>query len=118
MKKHDYILIAGVLLAAIVLLFVFGHFTSGKGAMVEVSVDGKVTGRYSLQAEQTIRIQNTNTLEIKDGKADMIDANCPDQLCVTQKAISRDGESLICLPNQVIVTVVGGEKSGEDIIAN
>lgn len=118
MKKHDYILIAGVLLAAVVLLFAFGHFTGGEGAIVEVSVDGKVTGRYSLKEDQTIRIQNSNTLEIKDGKADMTDADCPDGLCVTQKAISKDGESLICLPNKVIVTVVGGEKTDEDIVVN
>ena len=47
----------------------------------------------------------------------MEDADCPDQICVNHRAISRDGESIICLPNQTIVTIRGGEEPEVDEIA-
>ena len=60
----------------------------------------------------------TNTLTIAERKADMTDADCPDLLCVHQKAISKDGETIVCLPNKVVVTVISSEKSDMDAVAN
>lgn len=47
---------------------------------------------------------------IRDGKADMKEADCPDKLCVHQKAISAENESIVCLPNRVVVTVTNSKK--------
>ena len=52
------------------------------------------------------------------GKAKMTDADCPDQLCVHQKAASKNHESIICLPNKVVVEVDGSEESEFDAVAN
>lgn len=52
----------------------------------------------------------------KGGVADMTSADCPDHLCVKQKAISKEGESIICLPNKVVVTVKSDTKSDIDSI--
>ena len=93
---------------------------SGDGAdTVTVKVDGKVTGTYPLAKDQKIRINGgTNILTIKNGKAKMTDADCPDQLCVHQKAASKNHESIICLPNKVVVEVDGSEESEFDAVAN
>lgn len=118
MKKNDFLLIGFIiLLAAAVLGY---HYLKGKSenADVVVTVDGKKYGTYDLSANRTIDINGTNTLQIKNGKADMIHANCPDQLCVHQRAISRDGESIICLPNKVVVTIKGGKDRELDAVAN
>ena len=56
--------------------------------------------------------KTTNLLVIKDGKADVTEADCPDKLCVHQKAISKTNETIVCLPNKVVVQVIGtGEVS-------
>lgn len=55
---------------------------------------------------------------IKDGKADITEADCPDKVCVKQKPISKAGESLVCLPNKIIITVVEGEENELDGVAN
>ena len=47
---------------------------------------------------------------IEDGSVRMEWADCPDQLCVQHRGISRDGESIICLPNQIVISV---ESAGE-----
>lgn len=118
MKKKDWLLIIIVLAVAGT---GFGiHTMNGKkdAGFVTVTVDGKVQGVYSLDEEQTIDINHTNTLVIKDGKADMTAADCPDKLCVHQKAISRRNESIICLPNKVIVEVTSGEEGELNAVAN
>ena len=92
------------------------------GTEVVISVDGSEFGRYPLASEQEVEITNssgdvTNHLVIKNGKADMTDAACPDHLCVRQKAISHQGETIVCLPNKVVVSIEGGEEAPIDTVA-
>ena len=48
----------------------------------------------------------------------MIRADCPDQLCVKQKAVSKNKESIICLPNKIIVEVDSHKNSQYDAVSN
>ena len=48
-----------------------------------------------------------NRLLISNQTANMVWADCPDQICVHQAPISHVGETIICLPNRVVVTIVG-----------
>ena len=95
-------------------------YIGGRGAnRVVVKVDGVIQGTYSLSEDCKIRINDgTNILEISNGKADMIEADCPDQLCVNQKAVSRNHENIICLPNKVVVEVESVEESEYDAVTN
>ena len=91
---------------------VFFHTPGGK---VTIEVDGKTMGTWSLHKNLEIPIRNkdgvlTNRLQIKDGKAKMIEADCPDHLCMNQNAISKDGETIVCLPNKVVVTVIADKE--------
>ena len=125
--RNDIILISVIVIISVALLLVWklvylnGQDTNGD-ACVKVTVDGKVYGTYTLSKDDTIEIKNvdgdvTNTLVIKDGVADVTAADCPDHLCVKQKAISKEGESIICLPNKVVVTVKSDTKSDIDSIS-
>ena len=44
----------------------------------------------------------------------MIEASCPDKVCVRQHPVSGQGESLVCLPNQVVVEIQNGPEEGLD----
>lgn len=114
-----------LLVTAVVCLVLLGYYYLGhgdKGAIAVVTVDGEVYGEYQLDEDQVVEIKKdgkvTNTLTIADQKADMTDADCPDLLCVHQKAISKDGETIVCLPNKVVITVKSNEKSDMDAVAN
>lgn len=121
LKKNDiiFLTVVIVILAVVYALFSFGG--TQKGESVEILIDGASYGIYSLQEEQTIPIKisnkTTNVLEIKDGKADMVEADCPDKLCVHQKAISKDKETIVCLPNKVVVQVISDTESEFDSVA-
>ena len=80
----------------------------GSHGSIRITVDGKEYGTYSLAKNQTIKINDTNVCEIKDGQARMISAQCPDHLCMKQKAIDEKGGTIVCLPNKVVIE---GEKS-------
>ena len=114
MKKNDWIL-AGVIIviAAAIRLFQLTRGDGGAGEVI-VTVDGETFGTYSLAENQTVDIGGTNRLIIQDGTAQMEWADCPDQVCVDHSAISREGESIICLPNQVVVSVESGEEAELD----
>jgi hypothetical protein len=88
-----------------------------EGSKIKITVDGQEYGTYSLFEEQTITIgegETKNVIEIKAGKAYMKEASCPDQLCVDQNEISFDKESIICLPNKVVITVISDVESDVD----
>lgn len=121
-RKRDmlFLLVTAVVCMALLGYYYLGH--GDKGAIAVVTVDGEVYGEYQLDEDQVVEIKKdgkvTNTLTIADHKADMTDADCPDLLCVHQKAISKDGETIVCLPNKVVITVKSNEKSDMDAVAN
>lgn len=120
MKKADFILIAVVVVIAGALLFFLYGTNNNSGAYVQLEIDGKVVDTLPLDVDITREIETgnngTNTLVIKDGYAKMVEANCPDGLCTNQKKINRNGESIICLPHKVVVSVVD-DNSDEQIDA-
>ena len=115
MKKRDFILI-GAILAAVLVMFAVMTLTKKEGAYVIVRVDGNETARYSLHEDGEYELNGgTNILRIEDGKAFLIDADCPDHLCVNQGKIWRSGETITCLPNRLTVTVVGGVENDVEL---
>lgn len=118
MKKNDIILAIMILLTAGVGMLWYMGIGKQDAGTVTVTIDGELFGTYSLKKDQDIPIYNTNYLIIKDGQADMMEADCPDQICVDHKAISKNKETIVCLPNKVVVEVVGGEKADMDAVTN
>ena len=98
----------GVLLLALTLWVGTTFVNRGNHGSIKITVDGKEYGTYSLSKDQTIKINDTNVCEIKNGQARMISAECPDHLCMKQKAIDEKGGTIVCLPNKVVIE---GEKS-------
>ena len=117
MKKKDFILAGSILLLAGIWILIRFFMLDSESGSVLITVDGKEYGRYQLSSEQEIQINETNVLEIRDGEAKMKSADCPDQICVHQRAISKNGESIICLPNTVVVSIEGAEDSQIDVVA-
>ena len=115
MRKNDLWLIAAFLAVAAAGFLAAGRGSAGNA--VRVTVDGTEYGTYALAEDQTIEIGGTNVLVIRDGRADMTEARCPDHTCVRMPAISRVGETIICLPNHIVVEVTGDEDPAIDTLA-
>ncbi len=109
-RKSDMLLC--LLIAVIALgMFLFFRFQSAVGSNGEavVTIDGVEYGRYSLQKDRVEKISLPNgaynVLEIKDGEADIIEASCPDGICVAHQKISRSDQTIVCLPNKMVVFI-------------
>ena len=117
-RKHrnDLILTAVMVLAAAVGLLVY-NVTKEKGGYVAVIQGGEETHRFSLEEDQEFLIElengEYNLLCIKAGKAYMKNADCPDQICVNHQPISNVGETIVCLPHEVVIKVIAGGSSQE-----
>ena len=61
-------------------------------------------------------LAHCHILKISDGKAKMLTADCPDQLCVHQQAISKESQTIVCLPNKVVAEVTGNTKKDYDAV--
>lgn len=122
LKKNDIYLILSVLAAALLLFCWQRYFLPRTGEMIIVERNGEPIGRYSLNSEQRLVFADEsgrrNVLVIQNGKAFMEEADCPDKLCVKQKAIDRNGESIICLPHRLVVRISGGESGEVDAVAD
>ena len=107
-------LIAGLCVIAITLFLVFSP-QKESGASVTVYADGEVYGVYDLQTDRTVDVDGRCKIVIRDGTVSVTEATCHNQTCVHHVPVSDAGESIICLPNRVIVQV-GGERAIDIVI--
>lgn len=121
LKKHknDILLI----LAALILgggFLIYTEFFRPEGAEVVVSVDGAERLRLPLSKDNRVVIgedEKFNTLVISAGEAFIEEASCPDHICVKSGRVSLEGQTVVCLPNRVVISIEGGQSSGLDGVA-
>lgn len=120
-QKRDLLVLILIASAIAVTALCFYLRKDAEGGEAVVTIDGEEYGRYSLSEDQEIPIlidgEQTNLLMIEDGKADMVEADCPDQICVNHRAVSKEHETIVCLPNKVVVEIEGGEEADLDAVA-
>ena len=118
MKKTDWFLIAAALLAAAgIWLFYSAGAEHGKG--VEITVDGESQAFLPLDENDSLRIDTEtgyNVITVKDGEVTVTEADCRDQICVEHKKIKKTGETIVCLPHKLVVTVTGDEPKDFDAV--
>ena len=117
-RKHrlDFIIIGSILLFA----FIFVLIIKKEGKYVVVIFNQTEKSRYLLDEDLEVKLSfgddKYNILVIKDGKASIKSASCPDQICVRQRSISKVGETITCLPNKTVIKIVG-DKSEVDVVS-
>lgn len=117
--KNDILLMLALLVLA---GSVWGalHFIKKQGGEAVISIDGEIVERLPLRTDTAVTLTPTlddfNTVVVENGRVCVLDANCPDRTCVRQGWIQYEGESIVCLPHRLVVTVQGRE-SGVDAAA-
>ena len=118
-SKHrlDIIVIASLLLLSLLALL-FITLTRKEGAAVEITVDGDVVATYSLFKNGEYELNGgTNTLVIENGVAYMDYSSCPDHVCGRKGKIRYAGQTIVCLPNKLTVTIVGETDESVDFMS-
>lgn len=109
MKKGDFILM-GILLFLGVALVLWQYHGRQEGEQVVITVEGKVYKVLDIKEDQEVKVETKdghyNLVQIKEEAVKMSEADCKNQVCVNSAQITDIGETIVCLPHQVIVKVV------------
>lgn len=117
MRKKELLITAAILLTGTALLAGQKLSQQEPRSSIRITVAGESYGVWPLDEDRVIRINDTNVCEIRDGKARMIEADCPDHLCMTQGAVDAHGGMIVCLPNRVVIEPVGTSEDNAEIDA-
>lgn len=120
-RRNDIILIAVIVALAALFFFLINSFSS-IGNKVIIEHDAKQIATLDINKNQEYNIYDMdgnicNTVIISGNQVSMKYANCRDKICVNHSKISKNNESIICLPNKVIVTVVSNKSRDVDEVA-
>lgn len=126
-RKKDLIFIFSILIFAVFLLLiqrVYGN-AQDEADVVKITVNQKLYGTYDLNKNQTIAIQNDfgiNTIQIQNKDVWMEEADCPDGYCKEQGHISKNKQTIVCLPHKLVVEISDDSEKSEpdsvDMIVN
>lgn len=123
LKKHknDLILIFALLFVSCsVLLWTMLSREAPENGWVVAEIAGTEVKRFPLWENGSYILgdgSHSNTLIIANGGAYVSDASCPDKVCENQGEIRYDGQTIVCLPNKLIVYIEGGESFETDAVA-
>jgi hypothetical protein len=121
MKKNDFFLI--LLVVGVAGIWVgFNHFNKpNKEDRVVIYLDNEIYKEIPIDEtkELTIKTKNGyNKVKVHDRGVEVIEASCPDEVCVKTGHIKKSNQSIVCIPNKVSIKIVSNEKNDIDTIAN
>lgn len=99
----DAVIVA--VLAALIGVISWLVFRAPSAETVVITENG-VSHEYSLGKNAEIKLEHM-TVHIKDGYVWVTDSDCRDGTCEHTGKISRAGQSIVCLPNNVVITING-----------
>ncbi len=109
MRKGDLLVLVVTMLIGI--SFIYNYFFQDQelGNIAVLEIDGEVVEKFSLDGEiKQYRVETAagfNTLAFEDGKVRVIEADCPDRLCVNFGWAQQVGQTIVCLPHKVIIRI-------------
>lgn len=117
-KLFDFVTVA-VSLLAIGAASVFAYAGGEKNPTVVIEAS-ETKWIYPLREDREVRVSGPlgeELIVIKSGEAYVQTSPCPNKLCILQGKISRPGQWIACLPNQVFLHVSGREENPVDGIS-
>lgn len=125
MKKLDYVIIIALIAVSLLTSGIILYSSARakyQAQYIEISANGALYKRipFSSSTEETIDLKTDlgeNIVKISKGVVRILDADCPDKLCIKEGSISNPGQSLVCLPNKVVVEIKGIKDAETDDVA-
>ena len=112
-----------ILIAALLILngWLFANWGTGfnKGDWVVVTVNQKETIRLPLNQDQIIHVKGPlglTEIEVKKGRARIVRSPCKNKVCIKSGYIRYADRLAACIPNRVVVRIVGKSHRGVDAV--
>ena len=122
-KKADILVVFLILITSFFIYFFTNDFPKGdenSSKKVVITVDGKIFKEISLTKNTDLDVKvdseyGHNVIHIENGTVEMHESNCKDKICMKMGKISLTNDSIICLPNRLMVKIVDDEPSDESL---
>ena len=117
-SRNDLILIATIAIVALcIYMFILINRTDGENLYAEIRMNGITLQTVSLEEDKTFYLDEHPAIQfiIKDGRIAIYKSDCPDQICVRNGFLHLIGQSSVCLPNRLVLAIVGFAGDGDDI---
>ena len=135
-RKADIILLIVLVIAGLAASAALSMSRSAAGSDAEVIIEsgGELYASYPLSEDRTVIVPSPqeksaailpddsrpaseqfthyNVVTISGGKVSVSEASCKNQVCVHHAGISQGGESIVCLPNRLVVRIDPGSGKG------
>ena len=124
-NKVDFIILALSIVLIIAIVIVSNIVTgsvNGKNKYVVISVDGEEQFKYKLNEDREIKLDEDDyptllgdmIIEIKDDRVRVAKEESPKNYCSKQGWVGSVATPIFCLPNSVVVTIIGLNDSDLD----
>lgn len=120
MKKGDYITIVAIVFSAISIFFItsnkFIRDSGNKEMVITIDGDTYATEKIDDKLYREFKINSKygkNIVVLDKGFVYMEESDCKDKICIKKGKISKTGDSIICLPNRLIVKIVSYDSTNE-----
>ncbi|MCM8710345.1 NusG domain II-containing protein [Clostridium sp. SYSU_GA19001] len=122
LKPLDIVVIIVLIVIALVFSAIpfINSYKTYNAKYVEIEVDGKLYKKFLLDNNHNERINiqtdlGKNIVDISNGKVKILDADCPDKICIKDGSIDKPGQILVCLPHKVVVQIKGQNIETDDL---
>lgn len=121
-RTRFWIVVIAVLLAGSVAAWLL---LAGRtaGGMAKVYQDGTLLYTIDLRTVEeayTISVEDPdggyNIIAVEPGRIRVLEADCPDQVCVRQGWISTSAAPVVCLPHGLVIEITGGEGNMDAVV--
>lgn len=115
LKKRDLLILLAVFLLAAAAWLFWRATASSEQNLAVITLDGaeirridletEPDGVFSLQQEYGVPV----SFEVKEGAIRFVNVDCPDHICEDEGFVSLEGQTAVCMPNRVALSIYGSE---------
>ena len=119
MSFWDIVVIVAICIAAL-LIALIPLFAQNEGSFVKVTAGLSAESVLLPLEEDGLHTFESNghalTIEIKEGSVSVIDATCPDRVCISSGRISRGGEIIVCVPSMITIEILSENEEADYVV--
>jgi len=116
--KKDVIFFAGVaILFFAVLTYIYLNKKQGKIAIIKYN--GKVVKILPLSKNGIYKVRgfiSEMLLKVSNGTIQVVKSGCPRKVCMKKGKLYICGDTIVCVPNKVVISVQGEEEGLDSVI--
>lgn len=109
MNKNDKILLLLVFIISSIMIII-SIVSKQEGGQALIYHNHQIIQTIDLNIDNTYQVKGdlgTVKVEVKDRKIRVIEENSPYHLCSKQGYISSSNETIICMPNRIMIEIIG-----------